>query len=393
MADSIRDEVLDVQKEMVDLRRDFHARPELGFQEKRTSGVIARFLSDLGLPVRTGIAETGVAAVLSGRSPGRTLLLRADMDALPIQEKNDQPYKSRNPGVMHACGHDGHMAVALAAAKILNRHRGDFSGQVKFVFQPGEEGFAGAREMIRAGVLKDPTVDGALGFHLAHFYPTGTIALRSGPIMASMDSFTIRVLGKGGHAAMPNEGVDAILISSHVIGALQSLISKETSPLTPLVVHVGTIQGGNAFNVVADHVELKGTVRVLDQHLQSSMPERITRLIRGIAAGFRGECEMDYDFGYPPLINDRNMTDLVTAVARSVVGESRTLEAQPIMASDDMAFFLQEVPGCYCFVGCANPDKGFVHPAHNPRFDFDEEAMVVALEFITRAALQYLGTP
>jgi len=259
------------------------------------------------------------------------------------------------------------------------------------VFQPGEEGFAGAREMIRAGVLKDPTVNGALGFHLAHFYPTGTVALRSGPVMASMDSFTIRVLGKGGHAAMPNEGVDAILISANLIGALQSLISKETSPLTPLVVHVGRIQGGDAFNVVAERVELKGTVRTLDQTLQSSMPERIARIGKGIASGFRGECELDYDFGYPPLVNERGMTELVNEVARRVVGESRTLEAQPVMASDDMAFFLQEVPGCYCFIGCSNPEKGFVHPAHNPLFDFDEEAMGVALELITRAALQYLA--
>lgn len=390
MADTIHREVLDLKDGMIDLRRDFHQFPELAFKEERTSLTIARHLTELGLQVKTAVAETGVVGILEGKGPGRTLLLRADMDALPIQEQNEVSYRSKNKGRMHACAHDGHMAILLTAATILSGHRDAFSGQIKFVFQPGEEGYAGAREMISEGVMEEPKVDGAFGLHLLSSIPVGRVAIGSGPIMASMDSFTLEIEGKGGHAAMPEEAVDAILISSHVITSLQTLISKEVAPLTPLVVHVGTIHGGDAFNVVADRVELEGTVRTLDASLRDSMPGRMERITKSVTAAFRGTYKLDYRTGYPPVVNDGMMAQLVREATVPVVGEGGIIQLPPVMASDDMAFFLQEVPGCFFFVGAGNAESGMNQPHHNPLFDFDEHAMVNGAEILIRTALDYL---
>jgi len=388
--DRIKDDILDLKEEMIALRRDFHQHPELGMEEKQTSENVAKRLDELGLEVNINIGGTGVVGLLKGKDKGKTVLLRADMDALPIQEENDVPYRSRNEGIMHACGHDGHMAILLTVAKILNAHREDLSGRIKFVFQPGEEGLAGARFMIEDGVLKDPKVDAAFGLHLNTAIPVGSLALRAGPMMACMDTFTITIKGKGGHAAMPEQGADAILMSAQVISTLQSLISKEVSPTTPLVVHVGTIHGGNAFNIVADQVELKGTVRTHDEILRKSMPERIDRIIKGVTAALRGAHELDYQFGYLPVVNDAAMTELVKGVGAQVVGNEQILEIPPVMMSDDMGFFLREIPGCYFFVGAANPEKGFDQPHHNARFDFDEDALIVGADVMTRVALAYL---
>lgn len=390
MFDRIKDEILSLKDEIIQIRRDFHQHPELGFNEKWTAGIVAKYLTDMGLKVQTGIAGTGVVGLLKGKDPGKTVLLRADMDALPIQEENDVPYRSQKDGIMHACGHDGHMAILLTVAKILNAHREDLSGRIKFIFQPGEEGLAGARFMIEDGVLEDPKVDSAFGLHLNTGIPVGSLALRAGNMMACLDSFTIKIKGKGGHAAMPEGGVDAILMSAQVISTLQSLISKEVSPTTPLVVHVGTIHGGNAFNIVADQVELKGTVRTHDEILRKSMPERIDRIVKGVTEALRGAHELDYQFGYLPVVNDAAMTELVKGVGAQVVGNEQVLEIPPVMMSDDMGFFLKEITGCYFFVGAANPEKGFDQPHHNARFDFDEDALIVGAEVMTRVALAYL---
>jgi amidohydrolase len=387
----ISKEVINLEDEIIRLRREFHRHPELGLEERWTVHAIAEYLGQLGLDVRTGVGRTGVLGSLSGKGPGKTLLLRADMDALPIQEENEIPYKSQNDGVMHACAHDGHMAILLAVARILSHRRETFSGQIKFVFQPGEEGFAGARLMIEDGVLTDPRVDAAFALHLMNQMPSGVIGMRSGAFMASMDAFEIKIMGKGGHAAMPEGGVDAILMSAQVVSTLQTLISKEVSPLTPLVVHVGTIHGGSAFNIVADQVELKGTVRTLDETLQKSVPERMDRIIEGVTGALRGTHNLDYRFGYPQLANDEDMVRLVQGVAAHVVGEEQTIEIPPSMVTDDFAFFLKEVPGCYFFVGAGNPERGLDHPHHNARFDFDENAMLVGAEMMVRVALKYLA--
>ena len=393
MNELVRKKVTDLKDEMIQIRRELHQYPELGFQEKRTAGMVAEYLGSLDLEVQTGVAETGVVGLLSGGKPGKTILIRADMDALPIEEANDVPYRSKNPGVMHACGHDGHMAVSLIAARILKSIFEKFSGQIKFVFQPGEEGFGGAREMIKQGVMRDPEVDAAIGLHLANTIPIGRLAVRAGPIMASMDSFSVKITGKSGHAAMPEEAVDAILISSQVVTALQTLISKETSPLEPLVVHVGTIQGGRAFNVVADHVELKGTVRTTNGEFQKSIPEKMGRIISNLSKSLRGSGKLDYHFDYPPVVNDERIAQMVRATAISVLGKDNILVIPPIMASDDIGFFLKEVGGCFFFVGSSNPDKDITGAHHNPHFDFDEDAMFIGAEILIGSVLEYLGSP
>ena len=390
MPDLIREEVLNLNQEMITFRRDFHQHPELGMEERRTAQVIEDRLKDLGLKVTSRVGKTGVVGLLEGASPGKTVLLRADMDALPIQEENEVSYRSQNVGVMHACGHDGHMAILLTVARILSAHRQAFPGQIKFVFQPGEEGFGGARLMIEDGVLKDPPVGAAFALHLVTVLPVGYLATRPGPVMACMDSFTIKIKGKGGHAAKPEEGVDAILMTAQVISTLQSLISKEVSPTIPLIVHVGTIHGGSNFNVIAERVEMKGTVRTFDETLRASIPERMNRIIKGVTEALGGWYELDYDFGYPALVNDTTMTRRVNEVAAQVLGEERVIERPQVMSSEDFAFFLKEVPGCYFFVGAGNEKKGFHNPNHSAKFDFDEGALGVGAKVMAWLALTYL---
>jgi len=390
MAAEISKEVMSLKEEMVRLRRDFHQNPELGLKERRTAGVIERYLKDLNLTVSANIGGTGVVGLLKGGKPGKTLLLRADMDALPIPEQTDAAYRSLNKGVMHACGHDGHMAILLTVARILSERRESIPGTVKFVFQPGEEGFGGAKLMIADGVLENPRVDAAMALHLFTSIPSGVIGVRPGPIMASMDNFTITILGRGGHGAIPDEGVDAILMSAHVITALQSLISRETSPLNPLVVHVGTIRGGNAANVVADRVVLAGTVRTLDDRLRRSIPQSMTRILDGIIPAFRGTYEFEYEEGYPAVVNDETMTELARETAKKVVGRENVREVERGMISEDMAFVLREVPGCFFYVGAGGRGQGVYAPHHNARFDFDEDALMIGAEMMTRAAMTYL---
>ncbi len=392
MADQLSNKVVELKDTLVQFRRDFHQHPELGLEETRTARVVADRLEQLGLKVSRGVGKTGVVALLEGNRPGKTLMLRADMDALPIQEENDVSYRSQNPGVMHACGHDGHMAVLLGVAEVLSAFRDQIPGRVKFVFQPGEEGFAGARLMIEDGVLEHPAVDAAFGLHISTLWPLGVMGTCDGPMMASMDSFTIQLKGKGAHAAQPDLGVDAILMSNGVISALQTLISREVSPTNPLVLHIGSIHGGTAFNVVADSVELRGTVRTFDEELRASMPDRMNRLIEGVVTALRGTHQLDYQFGYPVLINDAAMARLVKDAIIEIVGPEGYVNIQPRMVSEDMAFFHQKVPGCYFYLGAANAEKGLNMPNHNARFDFDEDTLVLGAQAMTRAAWNFLST-
>jgi len=387
----IEKDIAGCKDEIVRLRRDFHRFPELGFQEVRTAAKIAEYLAGLGLEVRTGVGKTGVVGLLAGRAPGPTLLLRADMDALPIQEKTDLPFSSQNSGVMHACGHDGHMAILLIVAKLLAGIKDSFAGRVKFVFQPGEEGFAGARAMIQDGALKDPEVDAAFGLHLYGGLPVGCLGLRAGPFMASMDAFTIEILGKAAHAATPEAGVDAIMISAQFLEALQIIANKEKSPLSPLLVHVGTINGGDAFNVIASKVELKGTVRALSEAIRGELPGKIRRLLEGITRGLQGDFNLNYELGYPPVINHDAMTSLVRSTAEGCLGKSKVLEIPPTMISEDMAFILKEVPGCFFFLGCGNEEKGIAQPQHSPFFDIDEDALLIGAGVMREIALNFLS--
>jgi amidohydrolase len=391
MDDGLKTEFLGLKEEMISLRRDFHMYPELGFNETRTAVKIRDYLHALGLEAETGIAKTGVVSLIRGNRPGKTLMLRADMDGLPILEKNDICYRSRNEGVMHACGHDGHMAILLAVAKLLTARRNDFSGNIKLVFQPAEEGLAGAYFMLEAGILENPKVDAALGLHLFTTFPTGRIMIREGETMAGADMFTITINGKSGHGAYPESGIDAVFIAGQVITSLQGIISREIPTQSPAVVHIGKIQGGTATNIIADKVELSGGVRTLNESVRNRIQERLGQITEGIVSSFRGSSSVNYLQGYPVLKNDPFITRLVEKAAVESVGRNNVTVAEPMMGSEDMAFVLQKVPGCFFFVGAANEKKGLGALHHNEYFNFDEEALVIGAETLSRAALDYLG--
>lgn len=390
MAIDFKGEIASLKDEMIQMRRDFHRRPEPGFQEVETSKVVAKRLEEYGLEVRTGIAKTGVVGVLRGSREGRTIIVRADMDALTVKEQTGLEFASENEGVMHACGHDGHMTIGLTTARILSEHRDEIKGNVKFVFQPAEEGPGGAKPMIEEGVMEDPKVDAAIGLHLWNYLPIGKVTVRSGPVFASMDSMKIKIKGKGGHGAIPHEAVDSIVVSSQVVTALQTIVSREIAPLAPSVVTIGTIKGGYGFNIIADVVEMDGTARALDVELQKKLPERIERIIKGVTSGMRADYEFDYTFHYPVTINDEAMTQLIEEVSATVVGQENVVVFEGTMGGEDMAFYLREVPGCYFCVGSSNKEKGLDQPHHSPQFDFDEDAMPIGVEIFARAAMKYL---
>lgn len=376
--------------EVIATRRDFHAHPELGYQEHRTAGIVARRLRELGLEVRENVAETGVIGLLRGGRPGPTVLLRADMDALPIQEVSDATYRSTVPGVMHACGHDGHTSVLLGVARTLVEGRETLPGNVKLVFQPAEEGGAGAKRMIEEGALEGPDLEAAFGIHLWNDGPVGAVGVRDGAFMAAADSFDLKVQGQGGHAAGPHRAIDPVVTAAHLIVAMQTLVSRETNPLQSAVVTVGRIQGGDVRNVIPNEVLLQGTVRTFDVALREQMPRRLERMAQGVCAAFGGQCDLEYRFGYPPTVNDARMADVVRAAAREVVGEHHVVVAPQVMGAEDMSYFLERVPGCFFRIGSANAERGLTRPHHNPAFDFDEDALAIGVEVLARTARRYL---
>ncbi|CAA9550350.1 MAG: N-acetyl-L,L-diaminopimelate deacetylase homolog [uncultured Thermomicrobiales bacterium] len=376
-------------------RRFLHEHPELGFQEVETSRFVAERLAAMGVEdIRTGIAKTGVTGLIRGQGgsgPGKTLLIRADMDALPIQEENDVDYRSKHDGVMHACGHDAHTAMLLGVTRLLQDRRGDFAGTVKVLFQPAEEGPGGAKPMIEAGALEDPKVDAALGLHVAQAMPLGKIGVRTGPAMAASDRFEIRIQGKGGHGARPQATVDPIAIGAQIVVALQTIVSRETDPTVPAVVTVGAFLAGQAFNVIPDTATLRGTVRSFDNDERQRLAERIQAVATGIAAAMRAEATVDYSFGYPPTVNDAAMTDIVRAAATSVVGAENVVDEELHMGAEDMSYFLEAVPGSFFFVGSMNEDRGLVWGHHHPRFDIDEVALSTGMATMVESALGYLN--
>jgi amidohydrolase len=385
-------EVAELAESVIDLRRTLHQWPELGFQEHRTSALVAERLRVLGIEVRTGVAQTGVLGILRGNREGKTVLLRADMDALPIEEASGAPYASQNHGVMHACGHDGHTSILLTVATVLAKYRQQFSGTVKFAFQPAEElPPGGAKGMIEEGVLENPRVDSTFGLHLWNGLPVGKIGVDDGPIMASVDRFDIVIKGIGSHGAYPHTGVDPIVVGSHVVAALQTVVSREVPPLAPVVVTVGAFQGGTAFNVIPSQAELSGTVRTVDARIREEMPARLERIVRGVTSGMRAEFSFDYTFGYPVTVNDANRAQFARQVARQIVGDANVVTAGMTMGAEDMSYFLEAVPGCYLRLGSGNSDKGLIHPHHSALFDFDEAALPIGVEVLAQLTLAYLS--
>jgi len=379
------------REELVSARRDFHQHPELGFQEKRTSTRVAERLRELELPVRTGIAGTGVLADIRGGRKGKAVLLRADMDALPIQEENEVPYRSQTPGVMHACGHDCHMAMLLGAAKQLSRDTARVPGLVRLCFQPAEEIGRGAQTMIAEGALADPRPEAAFGLHVWQDMDLGRVGVTSGPFMAAVDEFTVTLRGKGAHAAMPHFGVDPVVGAAHVITALQTLVSRTTDPFLPAVVSVTQVRAGNAFNIIPELATLNGTVRVFDTGLWEQLPARFERVTQGVAAALGLDAKVEYLRHNRPTVNDPVMAELARKVAAEVVGPQNVLSDVRTMGGEDFSEFLQAVPGCFIAVGSRNAARGLVHGHHHPRFDVDERCLEIGTEILVRLTRTFLG--
>jgi len=371
--------------DLIRVRRHLHERPELSLVEFETAGFIESELRKLPFDeIRTKIGKTGILATLKGGKPGPVTLLRADMDALPITETGDAPYKSQTPGAMHACGHDGHVSILLAAAKTLAARKDDVPGTLVFCFQPGEEGYAGNRLMIEDGALENPRVDRTFALHLYSGLDVGKIGVRDGAFFASADEFDLTIRGKGGHGAMPQNSIDPIVAGAYFITMLQTIVSREVAPKDPAVFTVGQFTSGTTFNVIPDEAHLKGTVRSFDPEIRKSMPVRMERIIKGLAEAMRVEYDLHYHWSYPPTVNEKAMNDLVREVGRATIGPDNVIEHDIVMWAEDMSFMMEQRPGSYFIVGSrGGPTTGIPH--HNAKFDLDERsletgyAMMVAL--------------
>ena len=371
---NIKKEIQKISEHIYSYRRDFHQYPELSFQEYRTAEKISKHLESFGIEHRTEVGKTGVVGeIVFGDGP--TIALRADMDALPIQEVGDLKYKSKNEGVMHACGHDGHMAILLGAANALSKNKKLKKGKVRFIFQPAEEGAGGARYMIKDGCLDQ--VDEIYGLHLWNYQPVGEIGVKSGPIMAAADMFDIIIKGKGGHGATPQGTVDAIVVASNLITMLQTIVSRNTNPLDNTVVTIGEINGGQNFNVIADEVRLTGTTRAYTENNRNMIKKRMQDIIDGVSKSFGAEIVLKYKEGYPPTINHEDPTKLVLEASSIVVGKGAGYPYLS-MGGEDFSYYLQKVPGCFFFVGSA-PDKNNIlsTPHHCSHFDIDERSLLI----------------
>lgn len=371
---------------LVATRRDLHQHPEIGFEETRTGAIVAERVRALGYDVQTGVGKTGVVALRSG-GKGRCVMIRADMDALPVEETNDVSYRSKHAGKMHACGHDGHVAIGLEVARRLARQ--PLSGALKLAFQPAEEIAGGAKAMIAEGVLDAPRVDAVFGIHLWNDLAVGTIGLMPGPVMASVDEFEISVLGRGGHAAAPHQTVDPVLIAAHLVTALQGLVSRRRNPFEEGVLSVTQVNAGHAFNVIPGHAELRGTVRTFGGKFYDEAPSLIEETARGIASAFGATVEVRYRRLAKATVNDGGMTELMSEAAAEVVGRDKVVTGVRTMGGEDMSFFLAQVPGAFAFVGSA-PVGAKGAPHHSSTFDIEEESLVIGAELLTQTAVRYL---
>ena len=373
-------------------RRYLHANPELSFSEKETSAFIKTRLHSLGIPW-TAMADTGVVGTIEGgQASDRMVALRADMDALPITELNTVDYVSRHPGVMHACGHDAHTASLLATAGILQSLKDRWAGRVRLIFQPAEEKLpGGASLMIRDGVLQNPVPAAVIGQHVMPSVPAGKIAMRSGQMMASMDEISVSVHGKGGHGAMPHLLVDPVLISAHLIVALQQIVSRNNNPVTPGVLSFGRVIADGAINVIPDTVELKGTFRTVDETWRYAAHEKMKKMAEQIVEAMGGVCEFEVICGYPSLRNDEGLTRELETAAIAYLGPSNVIPTDPMMIAEDFAYYGRFTAACFYFLGTGNVGKGIVAPLHNPRFDIDEEALEISTGLMAYMALRQLG--
>ena len=374
--------------ELVRYRRHFHENPELSYQEHETAAFIERELRACDFDdVRTGVAQTGILATLRGGRPGPVTLLRADMDALPVQELSEVAYRSKRDGVMHACGHDGHMAIMLSAARYLSRRKAEIPGTIVFCFQPAEEGPAGAKAMVEEGALENPHVDRAFALHLYSGMEAGKVGIRDGPFFASSDRFSIALLGRGGHGAMPHQAVDPIPAAAQLVTLLQTIPSREIAPKDPVVLTIGKLEAGTTFNVIPDSAHMYGTTRTFDDAVRASLPDRMERMVEGLCDAMRLDYEFEYSWGYPPTVNDPAMNDVVRDVAREAVGAENVVDPQDLaLWSEDMSYMLNERPGAYFLIGVRGEELG-VEPQHSARYDIDERALDAGFLMLTGIAM------
>lgn len=390
--DNIKDSIMSLEKELIDLRRDFHKHPELGYQEIRTSRIVYDYLTSLGLDVKV-VAKTGVVGILRGKRPGKTVMLRADIDALPQIEQTNLRYKSVNEGVMHACGHDGHTAMLLIAAKILSKYKDTIQGNIKFVFQPNEEE-AGALDMVNEGILENPRVDAAFGIHLWTPLKSGEVGLAEGPVMAALEEFQLDVFGKAGHTGSPHTAKDPILASSYIIQSLQSIQTREIDPLIPITIMIGKVNGGTGRNIIADKVEIGGTIRFLfknEEVEKKALLEKFERVIGGICSAMDVDYILKFIPSNPALQNNSKMVSYVRKSVIETYGIDDNIVEYRCMAGEDFAEFSKRIPSVFYFIGNGNEEKRTMYPHHHPKFDLDEDTLKYGVEMHVRSALNYLN--
>ena len=376
-----------IKKQVIEWRQHLHQNPELSFQEEKTAQFVYETLSSFGNLEVSRPVKNSVMARLIGSQPGKVLAMRADMDALPIMEENKFDFVSKNPGVMHACGHDGHTAMLLGVAKLLSDLKDKINGEIRFLFQHAEEvSPGGAYEMVQAGVMDG--VDIVIGAHLWSTMEVGTVGICSGPMMAATDTFSITIFGKGGHAALPHETIDSISIASQVVTNLQHIVSRNTDPLENLVLSVTKFSGGTTNNVIPGAVEILGTVRSFEKNLNAEIPILMDRIIKGITEAHGASYEFEYEHSHPAVINDAEVTKLVEEVAIETLGQEGVEYIRPNMGGEDFAFFQEKAPGCFFFVSAGNKEKGITYPHHHPHFTIDEDALEIGVKMFVNAAIK-----
>ena len=386
-----KEEIWKMKDWLVEIRRTIHMHPELGFEEVETSKLVSEWLERFGLQVKRGIAKTGVVGLLQGSEPGRTVAIRADMDALPLDEANQVPYVSKVKGKMHACGHDAHVAILLGVAKYFSSIKDQLKGNIKWIFQPAEEGGGGGKVMVEEGVLESPKVDAIFGTHVFPLLPVGKVGIYEREGLAAADRVKIKIIGKGGHGAMPHLCKDPILAAGHVITQLHSIVSRNINPLDSAVITIGKISGGTAINIIPDEVEMLVTVRSLSPRVREELNRRMEEVVQGVARSFEMDYRYEFEYGYPVLINDPEMSRLVTSACSKGIGKENVEVLRPSMGAEDFAYYLEKIPGSFFRLGIRNEKRGITHPYHSSLFDIDEEVLPFGVEMFVRIIDQYLG--
>ena len=388
-------EANNIKEELIEVRRTLHQYPELGFEDTNTSKFIKEFLTKEGIEFKE-FAGTGVCGIIKGTKEGinnKVIGLRADIDGLPMQDKKSCSYASKINGKMHACGHDGHTTILLGAAKLLNKNKDKFNGTVKLIFEPAEETTGGAKVMISEGVLKDPAVDVMCGLHVEEVLDAGMIMVKRGTVNAASNPFTITIKGSGGHGAYPDTAVDPIVIASHVVTSLQSIVSREIKPVNPAVVTIGSIHGGTAQNIIPSEVKLGGIIRTMTNEDREFAKRRLKEIVNGICTTFSGSAEIEIEESYACLYNDDNMVEILEASAKNIIGsENVKVQKNPKLGVESFAYFANEVPSVFYFLGIRNEEKGIIHSAHNSLFDIDEDALPIGVAIQCEVAINYLTT-